>query len=134
MNKLLYCMWCGCHTKEGVSGFHEGKGFQWLDIMVIFVSESTEAFFCFPLPVSSVVILLSNTRGTVPFSLVIYFPPFHLQLSVHLLSILACCGTEYVVRAQPALWNQWPGKSTKQNFSPYTTATKASEKYFCATG
>lgn len=38
MNKLLYWMWCGCHIKEGGFGFCEGKGFQWLNILEVFVS------------------------------------------------------------------------------------------------
>lgn len=38
MNKLLYLIWWGYHTKEDVFGFHEGKGFQWLGILEIFVS------------------------------------------------------------------------------------------------
>lgn len=96
------------------------KGFSVADYfgsLCLLVAENTGAFF-FPLPVSPIVILLSSTRGTVPFSLVIYFPPFHLQLLFIFLLILGCCGTEYAVRGQPTLWNKWVGKSPKQNLFP----------------
>lgn len=44
-------MWDVCHTKKGGFRFHEGKGFQWLDILEIFVSwqlKVQEHFSAFP--------------------------------------------------------------------------------------
>lgn len=74
-------MWDVCHTKKGGFRFHEGKGFQWLDILEIFVSWQLKVLLS---PACLLVVILLSSTRTVPFSLVTYFPPFHLQLSIYL--------------------------------------------------
>lgn len=70
-----------------------------------------EHFSAFPCLVSPAVILVSSTRGTVAFSLVTCFPPFHLQLSIRLsfyLRLLWCriCGKSPKSIVEPVSWEE----------------------------
>lgn len=108
MNKLLYWMWCGCHTKEGFFDFCEEKGFQWLDILEVFVSWQLKIQEHFSFPCQSLQLLscFPVQEEQFLFPLLFIFLPFICSCLFIFLLILGCCGTEYAVRGQPALWNK----------------------------
>lgn len=92
-----------------------------LNILKIFVScqwKVQEHFSAFPCLSLQLLSCFPVQEGQFPFPLLLIFLPFICNCLFIFLFILGCCGTECAVGAQPALWNQYAGKSPKQNFFP----------------
>lgn len=99
-------MWWGCRAKKDGFFFHEGKGFQWLDILEIFVPcqwKVQEHFSAFPCLSLQLLSWFPVQEEQFPFPLLLVFLPFICNCLFIFLFILGCCGTEYAVRAQKAL-------------------------------
>lgn len=132
-------MWCGCHKKEGASGFHEGKGLQWLSILEIFGSWQLEVYVHFSLfPRAYLSSCLSSPfpaqEEPFPFPLLFLFLPFLRNSLFTFPCVLGCCGKEYAVRGQSSLWDKRVGEEPQTELAPPAVVTETSGKCCYRTG